>query len=68
MNMTGQKLRELGELHGVSQTDVADFLGYTVHGKPNRSMISRFENEYAPINIRVSMLLDIYFSKVITKS
>tara|TARA_R110000868_G_scaffold127531_3_gene335328 strand:+ start:2627 stop:2830 length:204 start_codon:yes stop_codon:yes gene_type:complete len=67
MNMTGQKLKELRELHGVSQTDVADFLGYTVRGKPNRSMISRFENEYAPINSRVSMLLDTYFSRVINR-
>ena len=67
MNMTGQKLKELRELHGVSQTEVADFLGYTVKGKPNRSMISRFENEYSPINGRISMLLDVYFSTVINR-
>lgn len=65
--MTGQKLKELRALHGVSQTDVAEFLGYTVNGQPNRSMIARFEGEYAPINTRVSMLLDNYFSKVINK-
>ena len=67
MIMTGRKLKELRLLHGVSQTQVAQFLGYTVKGKPNRSMISRFENEYAPMNPRVSMLLDAYFSSVINK-
>lgn len=67
MVMTGQKLKELRALHGVSQRDVAEFLGYTVKGKPNRSMIARFENEFAPINPRVSMLLDTYFSTVINK-
>lgn len=67
MEMTGQKLKELRALHGVSQTDVAAFLGYTVKGKPNRSMIARFEGEFAPINPRVAMLLDTYFSKVVNK-
>ena len=67
MVMTGQKLKELRALHGVSQRDVAEFLGYTVKGKPNRSMTARFENEFAPINPRVSMLLDTYFSTVINK-
>ena len=62
MVMTGQKLKELRELHGVSQRDVAEYLGYMVKGKPNRSMISRFECDFAPINPRVSMLLDTYFS------
>ena len=67
MVMTGQKLKELRALHGVSQTDVAKYLGYTVKGKPNRSMIARFEGGFAPINPRVSMLLDAYFSLVANK-
>jgi transcriptional regulator with XRE-family HTH domain len=67
MVMTGTKLKELRALHGVSQTDVAQYLGYMVKGKPNRSMIARFENEYAPINTRVSMLLDSYFSQMASK-
>ena len=39
--MTGLELQNLRAKHGVSQTDVAKFLGYQVNGKPNRSMIVR---------------------------
>lgn len=67
MSMTGQKLKELRELHNVSQSDVAAFLGYTTKGKPNRSMISRYENGFTNINPRISMLLDTYFSQVVHK-
>ena len=67
MVMTGEKLKALRKLHGVTQSDVAEYLGYTVNGTPNGSMISRYECEYAPMNTRVSMLLDTYFSKVVNK-
>lgn len=62
--LTGKQLQKLRASCGVSQTDVARFLGYTVKGKPNRSMVARFENEHAQINSRVSMLLDTYFDKL----
>ena len=62
--LTGKELQKLRASCGVSQTDVARFLGYTVKGKPNRSMVARFENEHAQINPRVSMLLDTYFDKL----
>jgi len=62
--LTGKELQRLRASCGVSQTDVAKYLGYTVKGKPNRSMVARFENEHAQINSRVSMLLDAYFNKL----
>lgn len=60
--MTGKELQALRKKHGVSQTQLAEYLGYTVKGKPNRSMIARFECDFAPINSRVAMLLDNYFA------
>lgn len=62
--MTGKELQQLRAKHGVSQTDLAKYLGYTVKGKPNRSMIARFENDFAPINMRVAMLLTNYFDSL----
>ena len=59
--MDGTKLQRLREKHGVSQTDVAKYLGYEVKGKPNRSMIARFENGYSNITPRIQMLLQNYF-------
>lgn len=60
--MTGAELQSLRAKHGVSQTELAKFLGYTVKGKPNRSMIARFECNFAPINPRIAMLLESYFN------
>jgi len=62
--MDGAKLKELREQHGVSQTDVAKYLGYDVKGKPNRSMIARFENGYSNINPRIQLLLNNYFDTI----
>ena len=62
-NMTGPQLRKLRAKHKVSQTDVARFLGYDYAGKPNRSMIARFECGFAPINPRISKLLRYYFEQ-----
>ena len=59
--MTGKELQALRKEYGVSQTQLAEYLGYTVKGKPNRSMIARFENDFAAINPRVSMLIKTYF-------
>ncbi len=43
---------------------MAEWLGYSVNGKPNPSMIARLENGYAKINPRVSKLLTLYFSNM----
>ena len=42
--MKAEELKKLRKEYNVSQTDVARFLGYEVNGKPNRSMIARYEN------------------------
>jgi len=62
--MTGQELQQLRAKYGVSQTEVASYLGYAVNGKPNRSMIARFENDFAKINHRVSLALVSYFEQL----
>ena len=59
--MTGLELQNLRAKHGASQTDVAKFLGYQVNGKPNRSMIARFEGDFAIINPRIAMAINSYF-------
>lgn len=59
--MEAKQLKELRSKYNKSQTDLAVFLGYTVKGKPNRSMIARFENGYQPINKGIGMLLSHYF-------
>mgnify|MGYP003624361300 CR=1 FL=1 len=56
-----KQLSSLRKEYGVSQTELAEYLGYVVNGKPNRSMIARFENGYAKINPRISKLIENFF-------
>ena len=65
--MDGLDLYKKRKHFGITQSDLAAHLGYMSNGEPNRSMIARFECDFAPINPRVSMLLDTYFSKVVNK-
>ena len=62
--MTPKRLASLREVYGVTQAEVASYLGYTIKGIPNRSMISRFEKGHASINPRISMLLTSYFESI----
>jgi transcriptional regulator with XRE-family HTH domain len=57
MMMTGQELRELRSDAGMTQRQVAELVGYTTKGEPNKSMIARFENGHAKINPRVEAAL-----------
>lgn len=57
----GKQLAKLRSEYGVTQVEVAEYLGYMTKGKPNRSMIARFENGHAEINPRISKLLENYF-------
>ena len=59
--MTGQELKQLRNQYGVTQVELAQYLGYTSKGEPNRSMIARFENNHAVINPRISNLIQNYF-------
>lgn len=61
--MSPDELKKLRMEHGVSQTDLAKWLGYEVNGVPNRSMIARFENGYAKINPRLSKLIELFFEE-----
>ena len=55
--MNGDELKVLREKAGLSQSQLAEKLGYFSKGKPNRSMIARFENGHASINFRISILI-----------
>lgn len=60
MMMTGQELRQLRLDAGMTQKQVAELMGYTSKGEPNKSMIARLENGYANINPRVEAALRLY--------
>lgn len=61
--MKGEELRALRTKYNVTQEELADFLGYTSKGKPNRSQICRLENGHATINSRVKMLIEVFFNE-----
>ncbi len=58
--MTGEELKELRLKSGMTQKQVAELMGYTSKGEPNKSMIARLENGYAKINPRVEVALRTY--------
>jgi len=59
----GQALRELREDAGVTQSDLADFMGYYTKGVPNRSMISALERRTDALNPRHERLAKIYLEQ-----
>lgn len=61
--MDGQELQQKRKEAGVTQLELAKYLGYTINGEPNRSMIARFENGHAKINPRIAMLIESFFNK-----
>ncbi len=61
--MSGSELREKRVGAGVTQLELAKYLGYTINGEPNRSMIARFENGHAKINPRIAMLIENFFDR-----
>lgn len=60
----GKDLQSARTRAGITQAEVAEYLGYNSKGKPNASMIARFEGDYAKINPRVAKLLDLYFQEL----
>jgi len=61
--MSGPELRQLRKDAGVTQVELAEFLGYKVNGEPNRSMIARMECGYVAINFRIELLINHFFEK-----
>lgn len=59
----GQALRELRKKAGVSQSDLADFMGYYAKGVPNRSMISALERRTDALNPRHEKLARLYLEQ-----
>lgn len=59
--MDGKELQQKRKEAGVTQLELAKYLGYTINGQPNRSMIARFENGHAKINSRIAMLIENFF-------
>lgn len=60
--MTGEQLKKMRLKLGYTQDQMAEKLGYFSKGKPNRSMIARFENNHAKINSRIASLIDFIFN------
>lgn len=60
--MNGQELQQLRKETDTTQLELAEYLGYTSNGLPNRSMIARFENGHAKINPRIAMLINSFFN------
>ena len=56
MIFNGRALRELREKAGVTQSELAEFMGYYAKGVPNRSMISKLEDKEAALNPRQEKL------------
>ena len=59
--MDGKELQQKRKEAGVTQLELAKYLGYTINGEPNRSMIARFENGHAKIYSRIAMLIENFF-------
>ena len=59
--MDGKELQQKRKEAGVTQLELAKYLGYTINGEPNRSMIARFGNGHAKINSRIAMLIENFF-------
>lgn len=62
--MNGLELYELRKKYDVTQSELAEHLGYLTKGIPNRSMICRFENGHANINKRIEIAIKQYFKQV----
>jgi transcriptional regulator with XRE-family HTH domain len=55
--MKGKELKEMRLAKKMSQKQVAQELGYTINGEPNKSQIARLEGGYAPINKRLELAI-----------
>ena len=55
--MKGTELKEMRLAKKMSQKQVAEKLGYTTNGVPNKSQIARLEGGYAPINKRLELAI-----------
>ena len=60
MDFDGNTLRSMRESAGVTQAEVAAYLGYFTNGVPNRSAVSNMENGHQPINKRVNQNILLY--------
>ena len=60
MNIDGNTMRAMRLSAGVTQSELAEYLGYFTKGEPNRSVISRMENGNQDINVRIQMLVKLF--------
>lgn len=51
--MNGLELKKLRTEAGMTQAELAEGLGYFSKGKPNRSIVARWENNHQSINSRI---------------
>ena len=58
-----EKLKKLRETFNVTQSELAAYLGYFTKGIPNKSVISQWESDKRPMNMRIWMLIDNFFEE-----
>jgi len=62
-DFNGAALKDLRTKSGVSQSELAEYMGYFTKGKPNRSMISQLESKSEALNLRVQRVAEAYFAE-----
>ena len=60
MNIDGNELKAMRVSAGVTQSELAAYLGYFTKGEPNRSVISRMESGNQDINARIQILVKFF--------
>lgn len=62
MSFNGPTLKAMRVAAGVSQAELAEFMGYFSKGIPNRSMISRMEKCTTALNPRHAKLAEVFLN------
>jgi transcriptional regulator with XRE-family HTH domain len=62
MNINGSELKAMRVAAGVTQSELAAYLGYFTKGEPNRSVISSLESGRQDINTRIQILVKLFFN------
>ena len=62
--LTGEQVKHMRLEAGVSQSQLADFLGYFTKGEPNRSMITLIEQGKFKMNRRLDTSIKTFFSRL----
>ena len=62
MSFNGPTLKAMRLAAGVTQAELAEYMGYLSKGSPNRSMISRMEKCQDNLNPRHAKLAEVFLN------